>query len=65
MSRIKVDRGRCRALGVCESHAPAYFEVNDDGVQELLQEEIAPEDRRSIERAVEHCPTQSLSILED
>ena len=65
MSTIKVDRDRCRAMGICESHAPGYFEVNDDGVMVLLGETIDPADRSAVELAVEQCPTRTLSIVDD
>jgi ferredoxin len=29
--KIVVDRAKCTAIGICESLAPAHFEVNEDG----------------------------------
>lgn len=60
--RISVDRGLCEAHGVCMSIEPAVFDLGDDDVLVLLQEE-PPEDLRPlIEQAVMRCPRQALSL---
>ncbi|WP_183097278.1 ferredoxin [Nocardioides pelophilus] len=57
-----VDYGKCTGLGICESLAPDFFEVNDDGDLELLKEDIAPDELQAVEEAVAGCPTEALSI---
>jgi ferredoxin len=63
--RVVVDRGKCSALGICESLAPDLFEVQDDGSLVILNER--PEDGlcEAAREAVEGCPTEALSIVED
>jgi ferredoxin len=60
--RIIVDRARCIGSGICESIAPEFFEVGDDGVQVLVRETFDETDRAGIELAVRSCPTRALSV---
>jgi ferredoxin len=63
--KIKVDRGRCTGIGICESVAADYFEVGDDGGLVLLREHIDDPQRAEVEDAVRACPALALSIVED
>ena len=62
MMKIKLEHGKCTGLGVCESIAPNYFEVTEEGDLEVLIEDIADSDLEMIEQAVAGCPTFALSI---
>jgi ferredoxin len=63
--RIVVDRNRCTGLGMCEAEAPDVFEVQDDGSLVLLNETPSADQREAVETAVQGCPTEALSIVED
>ncbi|HEY9417521.1 MAG TPA: ferredoxin [Pseudonocardia sp.] len=63
--RIVVDYARCTGLGMCEAEAPDMFEVQDDGSLIVLNETPSEEQRAEAEAAVESCPTDALSIVED
>jgi ferredoxin len=60
--KVTVDFGKCTGLGICESAAPEFFEVNDEGVLELLKEDITDHELQSVEEAVAGCPTEALRI---
>lgn len=60
--KITVDTDRCTGHGVCESLAPEIFEVGDDGIVHLLTDDLAEDQRTTIESAVAECPTQALSL---
>lgn len=60
-SRIRIDRERCQGSGVCAYHAPATFDVGDDGVATLLGGADSPE---AIRAAVSACPAHALSFSE-
>jgi ferredoxin len=62
--KIIVDENRCTGLGICESIAPEFFEVGDDGALVLLRSQFDEADRADIEEAVRSCPTLALSIAE-
>lgn len=57
-----VDFDKCTGLGICESLASDFFEVNDAGDLVLLKEDITPEELQSVEEAVAGCPTEALAI---
>ena len=63
--RIVVDRDKCTGLGMCEAEAPDLFEVKDDGTLQVLMERPSEDLRAELEAAVESCPTEALSIVED
>jgi ferredoxin len=60
--KVTVDYGRCTGLGICESLAPEYFEVDDTGKLVLLNEDISPDDLQAIREAVDGCPTEAIRI---
>ena len=57
-----VDYDKCTGLGICESLAPDFFEVNDDGDLLLLKEDISDDELQAVEEAVAGCPTEALTI---
>jgi len=61
--KVEVDFSKCTGLGICESLAPDFFEVNDDGDLVLLKEDITDEELQAVEEAVSGCPTEALRIL--
>jgi ferredoxin len=63
--KCRVDRDKCTGLGICESLAPDYFEVDDDGDLVQLKEVVSPEDLQAVREAIDGCPTEALSLVED
>jgi sterol 14-demethylase len=63
--RIHVDRDLCQGHGVCQSEAPAVFEVSKDGVLTVLQASPPESERPAVDAAVKYCPTHALTIVED
>jgi ferredoxin len=63
--RIVIDRDRCTGLGMCEAEAPELFEVQDDGTLRILDDRPEQSCRVIAEAAVQACPTEALSLVED
>ena len=61
--KVTVDFAKCTGLGICESLAPEFFEVNDEGDLVLLKEDIGDEELQAVEEAVAGCPTEALRIV--
>lgn len=61
--KVIVDRAKCTGLGICESLAPAFFEVGDSGELVQLQEDISDGELAAVEEAVQGCPTEALRIV--
>ena len=60
--RIVLDEGRCSSLGMCESVAPDFFEVGDDGALQVLDATPGSEHRALLEEACAACPTGALTL---
>ncbi|MGQ4598932.1 ferredoxin [Nocardia sp. R6R-6] len=63
MSKVVVDRSKCTGLGICESLASAFFEVDDNGELIQLREDVPDDELASVEQAVQGCPTEALRIV--
>ena len=62
---VEVDRDRCIASGMCEQTCPEVFEVDAEGLLQVLQ----PEPDRSLlpllKEAERGCPSRAIAIRED
>lgn len=63
--RIVVDYDRCESNGVCMGIAPEIFEVRDDDFMYVLDERPPDKLRDRVMQAVNSCPTQALSVVEN
>lgn len=63
--KVAVDRTKCLGQGVCEARASDTFGIGDDGLVVILAENVAPDRLATVRAAVEGCPNQALSLLED
>ncbi|MGH9097862.1 MAG: ferredoxin [Acidimicrobiales bacterium] len=62
--RVEVDWGLCESNALCMAAAPEVFEVRDDDLLYLLEEEPGEELRDKVEQAVRSCPKAALAIIE-
>lgn len=60
--KVVVDWDLCEGNAVCMKVAPELFEVRDDDKAHLLIAEPGEALREKIERAVQRCPRQAISI---
>jgi len=63
--RVVVDADLCQGHGVCESEAPAVFEVGKDHKVTVLDPHPPEDQRPAVEEAVRFCPTHALSAVDD
>ncbi len=61
--RIEVDLNKCTGHGICESIAEDVFEVQDDGIVRILDNERPESDRDRVQQAVTLCPTAALRLV--
>ena len=61
--QITVDRDTCEGLGMCESMAHEYFEVDDDDMLVIHEENPPEEDRKMVLAAVNSCPVLALKLV--
>jgi len=62
--KVSVDRNLCESHGVCEATVPDVFELGDDDVMRIKQEEPPAAEHEAVRLAVRSCPRQALSITE-
>lgn len=60
--KIIADRDACDGHGMCEAMAHEYFELDDDGLVQILAEAPAEGDRELVESAVASCPAAALRL---
>ncbi len=60
--RAKVDRDLCIGSAMCVATAPDVFELDDEGLSRVVDDEAGDEDL--LREAAESCPVQAV-ILED
>jgi ferredoxin len=63
--RVVVDFDLCESNAICMGIAPEVFEVRDDDFLYVLDETPPEELRPKIEEAVQRCPKQAISIVEE
>lgn len=61
--RVHVDEDVCIGAGQCEELAPGTFEVGDDGVSQVIDEDGDPE--RALVEAERACPSGAISVRRD
>jgi len=62
--KIVVDFDRCEGHGMCQAMAHEYFELDDDDMLTILDENPPETDRAKVKAAVESCPVQALTLVD-
>ncbi len=65
MMRIVLDPDLCQGHGVCESEAPAVFELGKAPQVRIIDQRPPDNQRTAVEAAVRFCPTSALRIIEE
>jgi ferredoxin len=60
--KVEVDLDKCTGHGICESIADEVFEVQDDGVVAIHDNERPESDRARMQQAVTQCPVAALRL---
>jgi ferredoxin len=64
--RVVTDTARCVGAGQCVLTEPAVFDQSDeDGTVVLLKEHVEGDELTNAKEAVEMCPSQALSLVDD
>lgn len=59
--KIKVNRFTCIGCGACESTAPEYFQMNEDGISESISTGI-DEESDLLRDVIDSCPSNAIKI---
>ncbi|MFD6895297.1 ferredoxin [Rhodococcus sp. NPDC060086] len=63
--KVTVDPDLCEAHGLCELSAPELFQLGDEDVVTVLDDNPAPELQDAARRAAGSCPRIAVQIAED
>ena len=63
--KVGVDFDVCQSNGICQGLAPEVFEVRDDGYLYVLEEHPDESLRTKVEMAVNSCPVQAISLVDE
>jgi ferredoxin len=63
--KITADLDKCEGLGMCESMANDFFEVDEDTEQvTILNDSPSEADRAHVYAAVQACPVLALTLVD-
>ena len=65
MIHIKVNRETCNGYANCMKASAAIFDVDDDGLVVLKQDDVDDDQLAVVKRAVYDCPTDSISFTQE
>lgn len=60
-----LDRSGCISCGICIDTCPEVFAMADDGIAEVIEEEVPEEAVDSAVEAQEACPVSVIEIKEE
>ena len=63
--KVRLDRDRCEANGLCVASAPAIFHLDDDDVLTVLDDHPSADQHAAVRAAVQSCPRMALDLTED
>jgi len=63
--KAKVSKDACIGCGACQAIAPDVFELNDEGIAEVIVDEIKSELEDDVQNAADSCPTSAIELKEN
>ncbi len=60
--KATIDRSGCIGCGLCPSICPEVFQMADDGLAEVIVEDIPSEAEGTAEEAQENCPVSVINV---
>lgn len=58
--KVKVNEDACIGCGACAAIAPEVFEINDEGLSTVIVDEVAKENEKEANDAIDSCPTSAI-----
>lgn len=58
--KVKVNKDACIGCGACAAICPDVFEIDDEGLSTVTNEEVPSENVDEAKEAVESCPTSAI-----
>lgn len=58
--KVKVNQDACIGCGACAAICEDVFKINDEGLSEVIKEEVKEDEEQSVRDAVDSCPTAAI-----
>lgn len=58
--KVKVNEDACIGCGACAAICDSVFEINDEGISEVITEKIEKDVEDDVKEAIESCPTGAI-----
>lgn len=58
--KVKVNKDACIGCGACAAICDKVFTINDEGLSEVINEDVKEEDKQAVQDAVDSCPTGAI-----
>lgn len=58
--RIQADVGKCQGYANCVAIDAKHFDLDDDGLVVLLDQDVSPADLSTTEEAIRSCPVTAI-----
>lgn len=64
MAKVTLDQSLCVGCGMCAQNSEEYFEFGDNGLSQVIKEDVEPEDLENVKASAELCPTEAIKVNE-
>ena len=64
MEKVKLNQDMCIGCGACQALVPDVFEINDEGVAEVIVEVVPENLEEEVKDASESCPVNAIEVNE-
>ncbi|MBE6158037.1 MAG: ferredoxin [Firmicutes bacterium] len=58
--KVKVNQDACIGCGACAAICEDVFELNDEGLSTVKNEEVAEDKEQEVRDAIDSCPTAAI-----
>ncbi|OZC52468.1 ferredoxin [Rhodococcus sp. WWJCD1] len=65
MTTVKADLVACQGYANCVVGADDYFDINNDGVVDVLITDVPESERARVETAAKSCPVSALWLVDE
>ena len=62
--KLKINKDKCIGCGACQALVPDVFEINDEGVAEVIVEVVPENLEEEVKDASESCPVNAIEVNE-
>jgi len=63
--KVVVNRDNCIGCGACEAIYPEVFQLDDEGLSNIICKDFNKLDEEKVVEAIESCPTAAISNSEN